>query len=106
MARSRSTFLDDARAIWRPSLNVKERFAVPPQVWNSQRLSQPVVHGLSTHGQRTQLYTSRGTGFWGPLPGFRPQRDYRPYASSGVKLCPGTATAHATLRPESFCRST
>jgi len=92
MARSRSTFLDDARAIWRPSLNVKERFAVPPQVWNSQRLSQPVVHGLSTHGQRTQLYTSRGTGFWGPLP--------------GVKLCPGTATAHATLRPESFCRST
>jgi predicted MPP superfamily phosphohydrolase len=25
-----------------------------------------VVHGLSSHGQRTQLYTSRGTGFWGP----------------------------------------
>jgi predicted MPP superfamily phosphohydrolase len=30
------------------------------------RLDQPVVHGLSRYGQRTQLYTSRGTGFWGP----------------------------------------
>ena len=30
------------------------------------RLDQPVVHGLSRHGARTQLYTSRGTGFWGP----------------------------------------
>ncbi|CAN5630680.1 metallophosphoesterase [soil metagenome] len=30
------------------------------------RLDQPVVHGLSSHGERTQLYTSRGTGFWGP----------------------------------------
>lgn len=30
------------------------------------RLDQPVVHGLSRHGERTQLYTSRGTGFWGP----------------------------------------
>lgn len=30
------------------------------------RLDQPVVHGLSRHGDRTQLYTSRGTGFWGP----------------------------------------
>jgi predicted MPP superfamily phosphohydrolase len=30
------------------------------------RLEQPVVHGLSSHGDRTQLYTSRGTGFWGP----------------------------------------
>jgi uncharacterized protein len=25
-----------------------------------------VVRGLSRHGDRTQLYTSRGTGFWGP----------------------------------------
>jgi len=25
-----------------------------------------VLAGLSRHGQRTQLYTSRGTGFWGP----------------------------------------
>ena len=30
------------------------------------RLDQPVVQGLSRHGGRTQLYTSRGTGFWGP----------------------------------------
>jgi len=30
------------------------------------RLDQPVVRGLSRHGDRTQLYTSGGTGFWGP----------------------------------------
>jgi predicted MPP superfamily phosphohydrolase len=30
------------------------------------RLDQPVVQGLSRHSARTQLYTSRGTGFWGP----------------------------------------
>jgi predicted MPP superfamily phosphohydrolase len=30
------------------------------------RLDQPTLHGLSRHGTRTQLYTSRGTGFWGP----------------------------------------
>jgi predicted MPP superfamily phosphohydrolase len=39
------------------------------QIWPFHylvRLDQPVVHGLSRHGERTQLYTSRGTGFWGP----------------------------------------
>lgn len=39
------------------------------QIWPFNllvRLDQPVVHGLSEHGERTQLYTSRGTGFWGP----------------------------------------
>ena len=39
------------------------------QIWPFNflvRLEQPVVHGLSRHGERTQLYTSRGTGFWGP----------------------------------------
>ncbi len=39
------------------------------QIWPFQylvRLDQPAVHGLSRHGDRTQLYTSRGTGFWGP----------------------------------------
>ena len=39
------------------------------QIWPFNflvRLDQPVVHGLSRHGERTQLYTSRGTGFWGP----------------------------------------
>lgn len=39
------------------------------QIWPFNflvRLDQPTVHGLSRHGQRTQLYTSRGAGFWGP----------------------------------------
>jgi predicted MPP superfamily phosphohydrolase len=39
------------------------------QIWPFHllvRLDQPVVRGLSRHGERTQLYTSRGTGFWGP----------------------------------------
>jgi uncharacterized protein len=39
------------------------------QIWPFNllvRLDQPVVRGLSRHGERTQLYTSRGTGFWGP----------------------------------------
>ncbi|HET8551893.1 MAG TPA: metallophosphoesterase [Gammaproteobacteria bacterium] len=30
------------------------------------RLAQPSTHGLTRHGERTWLYTSRGTGFWGP----------------------------------------
>ena len=30
------------------------------------RLDQPALQGLSRHGEHTQLYTSRGTGFWGP----------------------------------------
>ncbi|MGX6605266.1 metallophosphoesterase [Micromonosporaceae bacterium Da 78-11] len=30
------------------------------------RIDQPVLQGLSRHSGRTQLYTSRGTGFWGP----------------------------------------
>ncbi|HEV7979898.1 metallophosphoesterase [Amycolatopsis sp.] len=39
------------------------------QIWPFHylvRLDQPSVHGLSRHGERTQLYTSRGSGFWGP----------------------------------------
>lgn len=39
------------------------------QIWPFHllvRIDQPVVRGLSRHGERTQLYTSRGTGFWGP----------------------------------------
>ncbi|OFJ52381.1 metallophosphoesterase [Mycolicibacterium grossiae] len=39
------------------------------QIWPFHllvRLDQPVVAGLSRHGERTRLYTSRGTGFWGP----------------------------------------
>lgn len=39
------------------------------QIWPFHylvRLDQPSVQGLTRHGDRTQLYTSRGTGFWGP----------------------------------------
>lgn len=39
------------------------------QIWPFHllvRLAQPSLRGLSRHGERTQLYTSRGTGFWGP----------------------------------------
>jgi predicted MPP superfamily phosphohydrolase len=39
------------------------------QIWPFHylvRFEQPVVAGLSRHGNGTQLYTSRGTGFWGP----------------------------------------
>ena len=39
------------------------------QIWPFHylvRTDQPVVAGLSRHGERSQLYTSRGTGFWGP----------------------------------------
>ena len=39
------------------------------QIWPFHllvRLDQKFLHGLSRHGTRTQLYTSRGAGFWGP----------------------------------------
>lgn len=42
------------------------------------RLDQPVLHGLTRHSARTQLYTSRGTGFWGP--------PFRIFAPSEVTL--------------------
>lgn len=42
------------------------------------RLDQPVLQGLSRHGERTQLYTSRGTGFWGP--------PFRVFAPSEITL--------------------
>ena len=51
------------------------------QIWPFNflvRLDQPVVHGLSSHGERTQLYTSRGTGFWGP--------PFRVFAPSEITL--------------------
>ena len=56
------------------------------QIWPFNflvRLDQPVVHGLSRHGERTRLYTSRGTGFWGP--------PFRVFAPSEITLL--------TLRP-------
>jgi uncharacterized protein len=39
------------------------------QIWPFHylvRTDQPVLQGLTRHSERTQLYTSRGTGFWGP----------------------------------------
>ena len=51
------------------------------QIWPFHflvRLEQPVVQGLSRHGERTQLYTSRGTGFWGP--------PFRVFAPSEITL--------------------
>lgn len=42
------------------------------------RLREPVVQGLSRHGIRTRLYTSRGTGFWGP--------PFRVFAPSEISL--------------------
>lgn len=51
------------------------------QIWpfhHLVRLDQPVVAGLSHHGTRTLLYTSRGTGFWGP--------PFRVFAPSEITL--------------------
>ena len=51
------------------------------QIWPFHylvRLDQPVVQGLSRHSARTQLYTSRGTGFWGP--------PFRVFAPSEITL--------------------
>jgi predicted MPP superfamily phosphohydrolase len=39
------------------------------QIWPFHllvKLDQPALQGLTRHGERTQLYTSRGAGFWGP----------------------------------------
>lgn len=51
------------------------------QIWpfhHLVRLDQPVLAGLSRHGTRTLLYTSRGTGFWGP--------PFRVFAPSEITL--------------------
>ena len=50
------------------------------------RLDQPVLQGLTRHGEHTQLYTSRGTGFWGP--------PFRIFAPSEITLI----TLHAAAR--------
>ncbi|WP_432163657.1 metallophosphoesterase [Streptomyces tendae] len=62
------------------------------QIWpfhHLVRLDQPALAGLSHHGARTLLYTSRGTGFWGP--------PFRVFAPSEITLLvlrsPRTATA-------------
>ncbi|WP_203897428.1 metallophosphoesterase [Virgisporangium aliadipatigenens] len=59
------------------------------QIWPFSwlvRLDQPVVQGLSRHGARTQLYTSRGTGFWGP-----PFRVFAPSEITELTLRSGAA---------------
>jgi len=51
------------------------------QIWPFNllvRLDQPTVAGLTRHGARTRLYTSRGTGFWGP--------PFRVFAPSEITL--------------------
>ncbi|MFJ4890024.1 metallophosphoesterase [Streptomyces sp. NPDC088788] len=51
------------------------------QIWpfhHLVRIDQPALAGLSRHGTRTQLYTSRGTGFWGP--------PFRVFAPSEITL--------------------
>ncbi|PWS47666.1 metallophosphoesterase [Streptomyces sp. FT05W] len=51
------------------------------QIWPFHylvRLDQPALAGLSRHGARTLLYTSRGTGFWGP--------PFRVFAPSEITL--------------------
>src|SRR5258707_14738086 len=47
MARSWSPLDDNTRGIWRPSLNMTERFAVPPQVWKP-----PSHHPKETSDER------------------------------------------------------
>ncbi|WP_199439878.1 metallophosphoesterase [Umezawaea beigongshangensis] len=59
------------------------------QIWPFHllvRLEQPSVSGLSRHGERTQLYTSRGTGFWGP-----PLRVFAPSEITVLTLRSGRA---------------
>ncbi|MGQ4481636.1 metallophosphoesterase [Streptomyces sp. SAS_276] len=51
------------------------------QIWPFHylvRLDQPALAGLTQHGARTLLYTSRGTGFWGP--------PFRVFAPSEITL--------------------
>jgi uncharacterized protein len=58
------------------------------QIWPFNylvRLDQPAVAGLSRRTDRTQLYTSRGTGFWGP--------PFRIFAPSEITLI----TLHAPV---------
>jgi uncharacterized protein len=59
------------------------------QIWPFHllvRLDQPTVQGLSRHGERTLLYTSRGTGFWGP-----PLRIFAPSEITALTLRAVTA---------------
>jgi hypothetical protein len=70
------------------------------QIWPFNflvRIDQPVVHGLSRHGERTQLYTSRGTGFWGP--------PFRVFAPSEITLLTLRAGGRANDEPPTAKRT-
>lgn len=59
------------------------------QIWpfhHLVRLDQPALQGLSRHGDTTQLYTSRGAGFWGP-----PLRIFAPSEITVLTLRSGAA---------------
>jgi predicted MPP superfamily phosphohydrolase len=61
------------------------------QIWPFHylvRTDQPSVAGLTRHGARTQLYTSRGTGFWGP-----PFRVFAPSEITLITLRAGSAAS-------------
>jgi predicted MPP superfamily phosphohydrolase len=47
------------------------------------RLNQPYVAGLHRHDERTQIYVSRGTGYWGP-----PMRLFCPAEITKIVLAP------------------
>ncbi|WP_317441988.1 metallophosphoesterase [Streptomyces collinus] len=64
------------------------------QIWpfhHLVRIDQPVLAGLSRHGARTLLYTSRGTGFWGP--------PFRVFAPSEITLLVLRAPQHLPTSP-------
>ncbi len=51
------------------------------QIWPFHylvRIDQPALQGLTRHGPATQLYTTRGSGFWGP--------PFRVFAPSEISL--------------------
>jgi uncharacterized protein len=57
------------------------------QIWPfgaAVRLVQPYVAGLHRHDERTQIYVSRGTGYWGP-----PMRLGAPAEVTKLVLVPG-----------------
>jgi uncharacterized protein len=57
------------------------------QIWPfgaAVRLAQPYVAGLHRHDDRTQIYVSRGTGYWGP-----PMRLFCPAEITKLVIAPG-----------------
>ncbi len=66
------------------------------QIWPFHymvRLREPVVAGLARASRRTQLYVSRGAGFWGP-----PFRIFAPSEISLLSLVPAEAVSSAKTR--------